>query len=94
LAGDSPGPGVSAAGLMAQGYPNWNFGRANCAHGTPRFRSSGSALEINRPDFQYTLRGQRFYEEFDTRSLAGAQAHGPRIMANDPYGQFMGAFVP
>ena len=55
---------------------------------------NGVRIGINRPDLQYTLAGQRFYEEFDTQSLAAAQAHGPRILANDPRGRFIPWFVP
>lgn len=38
---------------------------------------------------QYTLNGQRFYEEFETSSLQDAMLHGPRIVANDPSGIFI-----
>ena len=49
---------------------------------------------INRPDLQYTLNGQRWYEEFETGSIQDAWAHMPRIMANDPSGQFIPWYVP
>jgi hypothetical protein len=49
---------------------------------------------INRPDLQYTLNGQRWYEEFETTSIDAAYAHMPRIMANDPFGQFIPWFQP
>ncbi len=55
---------------------------------------SGVRVGINRPDLQYTLNGQRWYEEFDTGSLQAAQAHEPRIMANDPSGAFIPWYVP
>lgn len=55
---------------------------------------NGVRTGINRPDLQYTLNGQRFYEEFETRSLDDAWAHMPRIIANDPSGQFIPWFVP
>jgi hypothetical protein len=55
---------------------------------------NGVRVGINRPDLQYTLNGQRWYEEFETSSLQDAEAHGPRIMANDPNGQFIPWYVP
>jgi hypothetical protein len=54
---------------------------------------NGDRVGINRPDLQYTLNGQRFYEEFETGSLEAALEHGPRILANDPSGQFVPWFV-
>ncbi len=51
-------------------------------------------MGINRPDLQYTLNGQRVYEEFETGSLQAALEHEPRIMANDPFGQFIPWLVP
>ena len=55
---------------------------------------NGVRVGINRPDLQYTLNGQRFYEEFETSSIEDAWAHMGRIMANDPSGQFLPWFVP
>jgi hypothetical protein len=55
---------------------------------------NGTRVGINRPDLQYTLDGERFYEEFETSSLEDALAHEPRIMANDPLGQFQPFLVP
>lgn len=55
---------------------------------------NGIRVGINRPDLQYNLNGQRFYEEFETRSLEAALEHGPRILANDPLGQFIPWFMP
>jgi RHS repeat-associated protein len=49
---------------------------------------NGVRVGINRPDLQYTLNGQRYYEEYETSSLAAAEEHGPRILANDPSGIF------
>jgi hypothetical protein len=45
---------------------------------------NGVNVGISRPDLQYTLNGERFYEEFETSSIEDAQAHKPRIIANDP----------
>lgn len=47
---------------------------------------AGQRVGINRPDLQYTLRGQRLYEEFDTELSDRAAAHAERILANDPLG--------
>jgi RHS repeat-associated protein len=55
---------------------------------------NGERVGINRPDLQYTLNGQRFYEEFETGSLEAALEHGPRILANDAFGEFVPWFVP
>ncbi len=55
---------------------------------------NGVRVGANRPDLQYTLDGQRFYEEFETRSFADAWGHAPRILANDPAGQFAPWMVP
>lgn len=45
---------------------------------------NGTRVGINRPDLQYTLNGQRVYEEFDTSRSARGPAHETRIRANDP----------
>jgi RHS repeat-associated protein len=55
---------------------------------------NGIRVGINRPDLQYTLNGQRFYEEFETNSIGDAWLHMPRIMANDPTGSFVPWYVP
>jgi len=55
---------------------------------------NGRRVGINRPDLQYTVDGERFYEEFETSSLENALAHEPRIMANDPLGQFEPFLIP
>jgi len=55
---------------------------------------AGIRVGINRPDLQYSLNGVRWYEEFETSSLQDAEAHGPRIMANDPSGMFLPWYVP
>ncbi len=55
---------------------------------------NGVRVGINRPDLQYTLNGQRFYEEFETSSIGDAWAHMGRIMSSDPSGQFIPWFVP
>ena len=47
---------------------------------------TGTRVGINRPDLQYTLNGQRFYEEFDVPSSTRGLDHQSRIMANDPNG--------
>ncbi len=54
---------------------------------------NGNRVGINRPDLQYTLNGERYYEEYETSSLRAAVEHGPRIMANDPSGQFIPNFA-
>jgi hypothetical protein len=41
---------------------------------------------VNRPDLQYTLNGQRYYEEFDVPSSTRGPAHEARILSNDPSG--------
>jgi hypothetical protein len=41
---------------------------------------------VNRPDLQYTLNGQRFYEEYDTDSSSRGPGHMTRLNANDPNG--------
>jgi hypothetical protein len=57
-------------------------------------KHNGVRVGINRPDLQYTLNGQRFYEEYETSSLSAAEEHGPRILANDPLGMFSPYHVP
>jgi RHS repeat-associated protein len=47
---------------------------------------SGARAGINRPDLQYTLNGQRFYEEFDRFSSWRGLQHQARTLANDPKG--------
>jgi hypothetical protein len=47
---------------------------------------NGVRVGINRPDLQYTLNGQRFYEEFDTLLSNRGLGHAARIGANDPSG--------
>jgi RHS repeat-associated protein len=47
---------------------------------------TGSRVGINRPDLQYTLNGQRFYEEFDVPGSTRGPDHASRITANDPNG--------
>ncbi|HJQ86120.1 MAG TPA: RHS repeat-associated core domain-containing protein, partial [Propionibacteriaceae bacterium] len=47
---------------------------------------SGARVGINRPDLQYTLNGQRFYEEFDRFSSWRGLDHQARTLANDPEG--------
>lgn len=47
---------------------------------------NGVRVGINRPDLQYTLNGQRFYEEFDTLLSTRGPGHASRIGANDPFG--------
>jgi hypothetical protein len=56
--------------------------------------AAGVRVGINRPDLQYTLNGIRRYEEWETRSLADAWAHAPRIHANDSLGSFVPRRVP
>jgi hypothetical protein len=55
---------------------------------------NGIRVGINRPGLQYTLNGQRFYEEFETNSIGDVWLHMPRIMANDPTGSFVPWYVP
>jgi len=55
---------------------------------------NGMRVGTNRPDLQYTLEGERFYEEYETSSLEDSWAHEPRILANDPTGQFLAWLVP
>ncbi|HEX6699181.1 MAG TPA: RHS repeat-associated core domain-containing protein [Gaiellaceae bacterium] len=45
--------------------------------------ASGKRVGRNRPDLQYTINGQRYYEEWDTDPARSA-AHEARIKANDP----------
>ena len=47
---------------------------------------NGDRVGINRPDLQYSMDGQRFYEEFDTSSSDRGPIHAGRIGANDPFG--------
>jgi len=47
---------------------------------------NGSRVGINRPDLQYTLNGQRYYDEFDTSVSGRGAGHAGRIGANDPFG--------
>ncbi|MEU7908527.1 FG-GAP-like repeat-containing protein [Actinoplanes sp. NPDC049118] len=47
---------------------------------------NGTRVGINRPDLQYTLNGQRQYEEFDRSTSQRGPAHQTRIEANDPSG--------
>lgn len=47
---------------------------------------NGTRVGVNRPDLQYTLNGQRYYEEFDTSLSTRGPGHGTRIQANDPLG--------
>lgn len=46
----------------------------------------GVRVGISRPDLQYTLNGQRFYEEFDTALSNRGPLHALRIGAIDPSG--------
>lgn len=45
---------------------------------------NGRQAGKNRPDFQYTLNGQRYYWEYDTASSDQALEHYLRIKVNDP----------
>lgn len=47
---------------------------------------NGVRVGVNRPDLQYTLNGQRFYEEFDIPSSTRGPGHVTRIQSNDPSG--------
>ena len=47
---------------------------------------NGTRVGANRPDLQYTLDGQRYYEEFDTLVSTRGPGHAARISANDPSG--------
>ena len=47
---------------------------------------NGARVGVNRPDLQYTLNGERYYEEFDTSVSTRGPLHGARIAANDPSG--------
>jgi hypothetical protein len=47
---------------------------------------NGVRVGINRPDLQYTLNGQRYYEEVDTVLSTRGLPHAARIEANDPHG--------
>jgi RHS repeat-associated protein len=55
---------------------------------------NGVRVGVNRPDLQYTLRGQRYYEEYDTASSQRGPAHRSRILANDPAGSVALYTVP
>lgn len=91
LAGGSPGQSDSAQ--RARATPSDGNGPVLAALVVADFRVNQQQVDINgtrvgvsRPDLQYTLDGQRFYEEFDT-SLSGRGAgHAERIGANDPWG--------
>jgi len=37
----------------------------------------GNRVGVNRPDLQYTVGGQRYYEEFDTPNLEPRRGHTP-----------------
>jgi len=56
--------------------------------------AQGQRVGVNRPDIQYTWNGQRYYEEYETQSIADALAHEARILANDPEGIFIPRWVP
>lgn len=75
------------AGLRARGATDFRVNQQ-------QVNINGVRVGINRPDLQYTLNGQRYYEEFETRSIGDAWAHKPRIMANDPRGEFIPWLVP
>jgi len=47
---------------------------------------NGRRVGVNRPDLQYTMNGQRIYEEFDTPSSGRGPGHRARLEANDPLG--------
>ena len=55
---------------------------------------NGRRVGTNRPDLQYTLGRERFYEEFETRSMSSASAHQARILANDPMAISAGWLIP
>lgn len=48
--------------------------------------ANGNRVGVNRPDLQYTLDGQRVYEEFDTTASTRGVPHQDRILSNDPGG--------
>ncbi len=45
---------------------------------------SGIRVGINKPDLQFTYRGQRYYAEWDTPQSSRGIFHAQRIQANDP----------
>ena len=47
---------------------------------------TGTRVGINRPDLQFTYRGQRYYVEYDTPISGRGVLHGARLGANDPDG--------
>lgn len=51
-----------------------------------QINAAGQRVGINRPDIQYTLGGQRFYEEIDTTISRRGIRHANRTLANDPTG--------
>lgn len=55
---------------------------------------NGTRVGINRPDLQYTLDGQRIYEEFDIPGSKRGPVHEVRILANDPNGTVFQYEVP
>lgn len=55
---------------------------------------AGQRVGINRPDLQYTLNGQRYYEEFETLGSIRGPAHVDRLLANDPTGVATWQMVP
>jgi len=48
---------------------------------------SGQRVGVNRPDLQYRLNGQRYYEEWDTSISRRGPLHETRLKANDPCGK-------
>lgn len=47
---------------------------------------NGTRVGVNRPDLQYTLNSQRYYEEFDVPLSKRGPGHEARILSNDPNG--------
>jgi RHS repeat-associated protein len=49
--------------------------------------AAGRRVGINLPDLQYTLRGKRYYVEYDRPPAPRAVPHKTRLKANDPKGK-------
>lgn len=49
-----------------------------------QINAAGQRVGINRPDLQFTYRGQRYHVEYDTPPPVRALEHGARLLANDP----------
>jgi len=67
-------------GLAAQGATDFRVNQQ-------QVDINGTRVGINRPDLQYSLNGERVYEEFDVPPSTRAPTHQVRLEANDPAGR-------